>query len=126
MFVVGEELGWDKKFPVLIVRAANSRNDQMQKILDESYKNSLKEQIYNVIHDYAKTSPTLENFKSSIINHLKRAIPRSEIKFDNKNIIVRVDDLEIIQPLLELNIPGNMDIDDLTSEDIELLPEWMK
>lgn len=126
MFVVGEELGWDKKFPVLIVRDANNRNSQIQKLSSESYKNALKEQIYNAIHDYAKTSPTLEQFKSNIINHLKRGIPRSEIIFDNENIIVKVDDLEVVQPLLELNIPDNIDIDDLTSEDIELLPEWMK
>lgn len=119
MYVVGELLGWDKKFPVLIVNWYNQEIASKEAAKKEQER---KERILYIIEwafDYAKDMYCTDVLE--FIDELKKLL---EKKFDEDEITItengvditaKVQDVSKTMPLDELNIDSlyDLDIEDL-------------
>ena len=120
MYLVGEMLGWDKKFPVLVINWHNKEIASREAAKkEEERKTAISDNIVWAV-DYVKNFyvDTVEEFEKELKNALGRKFSdndiKTEVKFDE--LFVTVRDVTKKFDLYQLNIDEldyELDIDDL-------------
>lgn len=120
MYVVGEMLGWDKKFPVLVINWYNQEVASREAAKkEEERKTAILENIEWAV-DYINGlyCSTVEEFKEELTKALERKFDEEDISvvYTYDDITVKVQDVSKKFSTSELNIDevqNELDIDDL-------------
>ena len=118
MYVVGEMLGWDKKFPVLVINWYN------QELADKEAAKKNEQRKTAILDNIVWAVEYVTNMYCIDVDDFKVELQRAlERKFDENEITIKADDEELIVTVQDVTKEFNLfdlNIDELDTElDIE-------